>query len=369
MKKLLLFSITLITLISCSKTKLPLEVPNHYDGSNFESRTAAERAVYAQYTDLLMAAQNGRTSGVTVSFSTLSALYNAGDPSLKSLTTPFFATQMDSTAGWLKDLAQSSGNQYIPGTSSTNGGVYHGYLFNEKGLELEQLIEKGLLNAVFYAQAVALMEDGVTVEECDKMLALFGAHPDFSNTPNPARATHPDMLMAQHAARRDDNTQTGLYSQIREAFIRLQAAINAGGDYQEDQDKAAQDVRVLWEKISFATAVHACQQFTALMSQTAPQEPDRARALHHYAEAVGLIYGFRTIPKASKIMSDGEIDVLLSLLRVAPGTQVKSYLFIVDPGNAFPNIYQVEQKIQLKYQFGANEMEGFKKDWVLEQGR
>jgi hypothetical protein len=365
-----LFPITLLLLSACSKAKSPLVIPDEYDGGTFTENTANQEVLRLQYSTLLAEARKGRISGQVVQYNQLSTLLNAGAPSLKACMTPYFAQQMDTTTvGWLADLAESSGNAYIPGLSSTEGGVYYGYLFNEKGLELEQLIEKGLLNAAFYYQVTQLLQDGVTLEEVDQMVALFGADPTFPNTSNAAKTSTPDVLMARYAAQRDKDDAAGLYTAIKEAFIRLQAAIKAGDKYQPEQDKAVADILRLWEKISFASTIYFCERFRAIMSKSNIEEAERAQALHHYAEAVGMIYGWRTIAKEYKMMSDPELDVLLSRLRVAPGMSAQSYLFIIDPYNAFPNIFQVEQTIQVKYQFTQAEMEDFRKDWVLEQGR
>lgn len=365
-----LFPITLLLLSACSKAKSPLIVPSEYDSTTFINNITNQDVLRLQYNTLLAEVRKGRISGQVVQYNQLSTLLNTGEPSLKMCSTPYFATQMDTTTvGWLADLAESSGQTYIPGLSSTQGGVYHGYLFNEKGLEIEQLIEKGLLNAAFYYQVTQLIQDGVSLEEVDQMVALFGANPTFPNTSNAAKTSTPDLLMARYAAQRDKNDATGLYSRIKEAFIRLQAAVQAGDKYRPEQDKAVADILVLWEKISFASTIYFCERFRTIMSKSNIEEAERAQALHHYAEAVGMIYGWRTIAKDYKMMSDPEIDVLLSRLRVAPGMSAQSYLFIIDPYNAFPNIFQVEQTIQVKYQFTPAEMEDFKKDWVLEQGR
>ncbi len=355
---------------SCGKSRGPLVVPDAYDGKSFAANTPPQQSLRLQHDALLAEAQKGRILGQKVLLADLSRLYNVGNPSLKSASTSYFATKLDTTNGWMADLAQSSGNTYIPGLSSTKGGVYHGYLFNEKGLEMEQFIEKGLLTAVFYHQAALLLQDGATLEEVDQVLALFGSSPAFPNTPNSANSDTPDRLMARYATHRDQNDGQGLYAQIKNAFIRLQAAVKAGDDYEADQQLAIKDITTLWEKISFATVIHHCHRFTAIMSQSGGvTETERAEALHNYGEAVGFIYGWRTIPKPLRIVSDSEVDVFLSRLRVAPGALVQSYLFIIDPYNAFPNIYQLEQGIQLRYQFTTVDMENFKHNWVIEQGR
>ncbi len=354
---------------ACSKSHGPLVVPDAYDGSKFAANTVQQQLLRDQYEALLTEAQKGRTAGQKILFADLSNLYNIGNPALKNSSSPYFAAQLDTTNGWLADLAQSSGNTYIPGLSSTKGGVYYGYLFNEKGLEMEQFIEKGLLTAVFFHQAVLLLQDGATLEEVDQVLALFGSNPAFPNTSNSATTDTPDQLMAQYATHRDQNDGLGMYTQIKKAFVRLQAAVKAGDDYLSEQKLAIQEITNLWEKICFATIVHHCHQFTTTMSQQGVQESERAQALHNYGEAVGFIYGWRTIPKDLRISTDSDVDIFLSRLRVAPGAAVQSYLFIIDPYNAFPNIYQLQQGIQLRYQFTQTEMEGFQHNWVVEQGR
>jgi hypothetical protein len=370
MKMKLLYPVLCWLLVSaCGKSRGPLVVPQTYDGTQFANNTLSQQFLRLQYDAICSEAQKGRTVGQKVLYGDLSGLFNIGNPSLKMVCTPYFATQLDTTNGWMFDLAQSSGNNYIPGLSSTKGGYYYGYLFNAKGLEMEQFIEKGLLSAVFYNQAAQMLQDGATREEVDQVLALFGSSPTFPNTSNSATAATPDRLMAKFATHRDKNDGSGMYDRIKGAFIRLQAAVEAGDDYLPDQELAIKDILSLWEKICFATVVHNCQNFVGIMSQSGIQETQRAEALHNYGEAVGFIYGWRTIPKSLRIASDSEIDVFLSRLRVAPGAPVQSYLFILDPNNAFPNIYQLEQGIQLRYQFTQAEMEEFKHNWVLEQGR
>ena len=62
-----------------------------------------------------------------------------------------------------------------------------------------------------------------SLENLDKALALFGANPTFPNTPTASKTQQPDVLMANYGARRTP-AAGGLYTEVRDAFIKAQAA-------------------------------------------------------------------------------------------------------------------------------------------------
>jgi hypothetical protein len=68
-------------------------------------------------------------------------------------------------------------------------------------------------------------------------------------------------------------------------------------------------------------------------------------------------------------MSDAEIDELLTLLNAPYNSTPTSYLFVTDAFNELPKLTQVIDKIKVKYGFTTQEIEDFKKNWVVEQGR
>lgn len=354
---------------SCTKEKDPLNITTQYDGADFTANTTRQFGVRAQLDALVTEVKKGRTTGTVVDYSILSQLYNAGNPSLKSLTTSYYANRLDGSNGWLEALAQSSGSTYTPGAPSGQGGTFGGYFFDENGLEMEQMVEKGLFGAAMYHHAVSLMQSDMTSEKADQILAMFGAHPDFPNTPTAANAANPDKYLANYAARRDKNDGKGLYSQIKTNFLTLQAALKAGGDYNTERDEALSALRLNWEKVNFATVINYCHSVISKMSATNPTDSDKAAALHAYGECVGFVHGWRNIPQDYKTISDTEIDEILTLLNAPYNGISTSYTFITNPLNELPKLTQVIQKLKTRYQFSDQEIEDFKKNWVAEQGR
>lgn len=351
------------------KEKTPLQIPAQYDGTAFAANAATETALIGQIETLVTEIKKGRTNGVRLDYAALSALYNAGNPTLKQITTPYYAGRVDGVGQWLSEMALAAGNSYAPGPPSGQGGTYNGYLFDENGLEPEQMVEKGLFGAALYYHAVLLMQNPAGPEIGDRLLRIFGANPDFPNTPTAGKTANPDKLMAGYAARRDNNDGTGLYFQIKNGFIALQAALKAGSAYDEERDAAFKTIRTNWEKVNAGTVINYCYSVVSAMSATAPTEVDKAKALHAYSECVGFLHGWRTIPQAYKIASDAEIDAWLTLLNAPYNGVPTSYKFVTDPLTELPKLLQLVAQIKTRYGFTDQEMEEFKKNWVTEQGR
>lgn len=358
-----------IVLISCEKEKTPLTISSQYDGSAYLANTMQEYAVRTQLDALVTEIKKGRSSGALLDYPTLLSLYQTGNPALQTLATSYYDSRLNGTGNWLDELAKSSGGAYTPGAPSGQGGVFNGYLFDENGLEMEQMVEKGLFGAALYHEAAALMHSNVGQPELDRIIALYGAHPDFPNTPTAAKAANPDKNMANYAARRDKNDGAGLYSQIKQNFLTAQAAIKAGADYNTERDAALASLRLNWEKVNFATVINYCHRVVSKMSATSPTDSDKAASLHAYGECVGFVHGWRNIPQADKKITDAEIDEILILLNAPYSATPTSYKFITDPLNELPKLTQVIQKLKNLYEFTDQEVEDFRKNWVAEQGR
>ena len=119
-----------------------LEIPNTYDGTNFTSSTTVQRAVLTQLSALTVEMQRGRQGG-SVTQEALVSLFKAGSPSVEATTTTYYVGRLNGTGGWFDELAKSSGGSvYTPGAPQGQGGTLGGYLFDENGLELEQVVEK-----------------------------------------------------------------------------------------------------------------------------------------------------------------------------------------------------------------------------------
>lgn len=368
-----LLLLVVVLFSACTKDESPaptFEVPANYDSANFRSDVATANSLRIQLNTLVNEAKRGRIVTNTVLASTLEQLYTANNPSLRDATRVYYNGLLSGTNGFFAELALASGNAYTPGTPTGNGGVYGGYLFDENGLEMEQLIEKGLFGSLNYYQAHLLLQGTVSQAVLNQVLALYGAHPDFANTPTAANATNPDVFMANYAARRSDvNDANSLYNQMKKAFITAQAAIKAGQSRLAERNAALADIRLLWEKINAATVINYCHSVISTMSQTAPTDAQKAAALHAYGECVGFLHGWRQLPADSKRISDAQIDELLTLLLAAPGTTPESYKFITEPGTQLPKLQDVIGRLQTIYGFTNAEVESFRNNWVSLQNR
>jgi hypothetical protein len=362
---------------SCKKQKkeeekTPLEIPASYDGSTFVNNTGTQSALIDQLVALTNEAKKGRTSTNTVSSATLDGLFTSGALPLSSEITAYYKGKLQGTGGWFDELSKASGNTWTPQAPDgvSQGGVYGGYLFDENGLEIEQLVEKGQFNATLYNHAIKLMSGPITEATVDQLVAIFGAKPAFANSGSSNVTVEVrDRAMANYGARRDKNDGLGMYSQIETAFITLQAAVKAGEEYNEERDKALEDIQLLWEKINAATIINYCHSAISTLSQTSPTESQIGGALHSIGEGIGFIHGFRTINTSFRKVTDVQIDEILTLFN-APATGTASvYKFATDSANELPKLQQAITKLQAIYGFTKQEVEEFKNNWVTLQNR
>jgi hypothetical protein len=371
----LLLALLLAGLSACTKdddVKTDLEIPSAYDGSSFAANTQTQTALLNQLSALTDEAKTGRLASSTVTRQALENLFRAGSPALSAEITPYFKNKLEGDGGWFDELAKSSSTTWTPQApnGSSQGGVYGGYLFDEYGLEIEQLVEKGQFNATLYNHAVGLMAGEISLQTADQLVAIFGAKPAFANSGSGNVATeNRDRAMANYGARRDKNDGHGMYSQIKTAFITLQAAVRAGENYREEQEEALQNIQLLWEKINAATVINYCHTPISLLSETNPSEQQVGAALHAIAEGIGFIHGLKTIDPQYRRISDAQIDQMLVLFN-APANGVASvYKFATDPASELPKLLQAIAELKAIYSFSDQEIEDFKSNWVSVQGR
>ena len=373
---LVLLALTFLT-FSCKDkemVKAQLQIPTAYDGAGFNTNAATQLAVRQQLAAITDEAKKGRVNGVVIAKPVLDNLFTAGNPSLKSVNTAYYAGKLEGIGGWLDKLAKASGSTYVPsatiaGSGGTFGTGSGSYLFDENGLEMEQVIEKGQFGSVLYKHATDLVSAPLTPATADQLVAIFGANPKFPSSSDAVKHPDPDRQMAVYAARRDKNDGTGYYTQLKNNFIKLQAALKAGNDYQAEQQEAVDAIKLTWEKVNAATIINYCHTVIATMSKTAPTDNEKASALHAYGECVGFAHGWRTIAQAHKKITDAQIDETSVLLNAPANGTPTSYKFITDPATELPKLQQVIAKLKAIYGFTDQEITDFKTNWVSEQKR
>ena len=348
----------------------PLSIPTIYESANFTTNAATQIGVGNRLVGITNEAKKGRTTGAKVSADSLNFWFTTATPNLKTVSTAYYTGKLEGATGWFAEIAKASGGTYTPSATITgNGGAFGGYLFDENGLEIEQLIEKGLFGSVLYNHATTLLSGKITAETVDQAIAIFGANPTFPNTPTAAKTAQPDKYMANYAARRDKNDGKGYYSQLKNAFLKLQAAVKGGDNYNKERDEAVAEIKLNWEKVNAATIINYCHAVVATMSATTTTDAQKGSALHAYGECVGFAHGFRTVAASQKKITDAQIDEVLDLLNAPANGTPTSFKFITEPVTQLPRLTQIITKLKAIYGFTDAEIEDFKSNWVSVQGR
>jgi len=349
-----------------------LVIPSSYDGQNFETNAADQLAVVQQLIDLSTAMKEGRTAGNAVDKVDLDGLFTAGNPSLSEEATNYYKNKIEGVNGWFDELSKASGNTWSPQAPDgmSDGGTFEGYLFDENGVELEQLVEKGLFGAALYNHATQLMDGNITLATVDQLLATFGARPSFANSGSSnVSADVRDRALANYGARRDKNDGNGMYTQLKKEFIKLQTYVKEGAEYTSERNDALEAIQILWEKINAATVINYCHSPIAKLSQTNPSDADVSGALHAIAEGIGFIKGFKTINPAFREITDAQIDNVLALFNAPHDDVAKVYLFATSPQTELTKLQQIITELQSIYGFTNQEIDDFKSNWVAVQGR
>jgi hypothetical protein len=363
------------SLMACSdnnEVKTPLQIPTQYDGANFTINASTQIAVVNQVNALLTECKKSRTAGTKVTASSLNSLFTSSPANLKTIMLPYHTNLLTSTNGVFARIEKSSGNLYTP-TSTPQagalGGVFGAYLFDENGIDLNEAVEKSTFGGILYKHAIDLLSANLTNATTDQLVAIIGANPTFPNSSNATKNPQPDMLLANYAARRDKNDGKGFYSQLKNSFITLQAAIKAGNNYKAEQETAIATIKITLEKACAASAINYCNAVITTMSKTTTTDAEKASALHALSEGIGFIQTWKTIPQQHKKITDAQIDEILTLFNANPESTPTAYKFATEPFTQLPKLQQVISKLQTIYGFTNAELEDFKSNWVSVQGR
>ena len=197
----------------------------------------------------------------------------SGQTYTKNLESKCFHSDVAMFQGYMEGLATASS---ATGTASNGtAGVLvdgssdptSGYRVNANGVELTQVIEKGLMGAVFFYQAMesylsgdrmgTVGNDDLEAGEnytpmehyFDEAFGYFGVPMDF-----PSAATIDDArFWGKYCNRRNDGLYSGINDDISTAFRTARAAI-AAKDY-EARDLAIQTIQQKWAIVIAGTAV------------------------------------------------------------------------------------------------------------------
>lgn len=326
-----------------------LVIPSYYTSADYASNVATESTVIEELITLSGALNSAEADAQSVLVEPIS--YPA---TLSSVTLPNYRVLVE---GWLVELEKSANDDdgfQNPGfenpSEGEEGGLLGGRLLDEHGLELEQNIEKGSFGAALYNHALTIINGDLSDPSViDKLVEIYGTSPSFEPSEATAAATY-------SRRRSNQTTETGFFYDIRQSLITAKAAIEAGVGFQEERDQALTDYLQAWEKSNFATVIFYCYATKIQLQQAGDDPVALGNAMHAYAEGVGFAHGFKGIDQ--KIISDAQIDRVLTLLLAPEGVAPESYKFLND-ATLLGNLDQVVEELQEIYGFTDEEITSF----------
>ncbi|MBL8004025.1 MAG: hypothetical protein JNL36_02910 [Candidatus Kapabacteria bacterium] len=370
MKNIVLSSLLLVALLffsSCSSDS-PVnpdqQIPTVYDSTTYNTAIQMYAQTLTNFNLYVNEIKKGRVSGTQVQAGTLTSLFNQGSISLNTLTSAYYKEVIQNS---IQELARASGGTYDPVKTvqeNGQGGVYGAYLFDEYGLEHEQLLEKGFFMSGMYNEVFTNVLADNSVTAVDRAINLFGAHYRFANSGTATKHQFPDVYTANYAARRDDNSGNGLYFACKKNFIEIRHwTVNQNT---EKRTAAINELKKNWEKVIAATAINYGYDVVAKLSKTSPTVTDISGALHSLSELIGFVKGMKGL--SGLIITEPQINEILSLVNAPVDGTATPYLFVKEP-QSLTKLTSVVTKLQGIYGFTPAEMDLFKRNLVTEQSR
>mgnify|MGYP000016119310 CR=1 FL=1 len=274
-------------------------------------------------TEMMTYVKTANTSGVTLDAQKLKDMYanqnaqftgaglNVSDKQIKDkVFAPdqgLFEQYFDSIA-----VASQSTSVAVNGIAGVGDNGTNKYLFSANGIEYTQFIEKGLMGALIYYQAVAvyldtdkMSVDNTTVvsgkfytqleHHWDEAFGYFGVPVDFPSTTTGSR------YWGKYCS--DRNTLLGTNQKLMDAFLKGRAAIS--NDDLDTRDGQIAIIREEWEHVVAGTAVH-------YMNGSKNDFADDALRNHQLSEGYAFILSLKYNP-ARKVTIQ-QIDYWLELL-------------------------------------------------------
>ncbi|MBL8920634.1 MAG: hypothetical protein JNJ54_17345 [Myxococcaceae bacterium] len=340
----------------------PIALAGAYPDGGFATNAAAELTLLGKLNALnapMRAAE--LDAGATVTRTQLDDLNGAGSPSLASLTTPGFQPVAAET---FTAFLAAQGRIWTPTEPPNAGGLYgvgtSQWIFSGRGVDLRQVIDKGLYGALFYAEAVKRMPNATTPASIDQLLALYGATPDFPQ--NDTTAPGRDELTAKYAKRRTPQGTPGAYTTLRDAFVRARLAAGNPGCAAE-RTAALETIKLEWEKIFASTVIFYVNSAATKLQDPAADAAKRASAMHDLGEGAAFFIGLKAVPASSRRITDVQIDQVLTALKIPSLGGATAHQLLTQVPPDVDGLLMANTRLQSVYGFTADEMTRFRTNY------
>lgn len=272
-------------------------------------KLGTSQVIDAQWLKDMFANTNGNGGGH------FSGTYDAS----KQLKDKCFSLDQSMFENWMDSIAQASSSYSITASNGQAGTLTSGtstYLLDANGIEYAQLIEKGLMGAVFMDQALngyfgsaKMNVDNTTAVDplngkyyttmqhhWDEAFGYFAVPVDFPTSP--AIGFWGKYCNSQNA---NLNSNSIMMSN----FLKGRAAIVAGK--YTDRDAAISAIRVMWEDISANQAITYVNNAITFFGN------DNAKFFHNLSEAYAFSWNLRYAPVETRRMSQTEVSNLIAM--------------------------------------------------------
>lgn len=245
-----------------------------------------------QMLDMLSDELNSASTTTTVNFADLEAIFKNTSGNLFGSSKDLYSKTYADDQQYFLDLLTT-----IDTTTNNGSGIQEGsYYVTNQGVEVDQLVQKGLMGAVLYYQATSNYLENLSQDDntnaggteatdmehhFDEAFGYFGIPVDYSDQTVTGDA---DFVVnanfwGKYCISRND--QLNNLDTIFNAFKTGRAAIS-NEDY-ETRDIAVRTVRTEWEKIVAACVVHYINDVKADLISG-----DVGKKYHHWAEGLGF---------------------------------------------------------------------------------
>jgi hypothetical protein len=227
--------------------------------------------------------------------------------------------------GYYAGVTQTATGAWTPGNAgvSTNGNK--SYFFDAYGVEYTQIIEKGLMGAVFYFQAaesytregkigdavdnvIITPNEGTDMEHhWDEAFGYFGVPTDLTVANFDTKLDAGEVRYHGKYAGVGQDAGLNTVGKVMNEFIKGRFGIS-NNDYTM-RDQAASQLRAEWEMVIATTAIHYLNEAQSNFS-------DETLRNHELSEALAFIMSLHY--NSDKLMSSTEINTILDYFKETP---------------------------------------------------
>jgi hypothetical protein len=294
----------------------------------------------------------------------LTTPFEEGDPSLASVTPPGYAAVIENAFADFVALAGAGPQDLINPQGEWQPGAVGGLFapgkdvrgMNAGGLEIRQLVDKGLFGAAFYNYAIGLTEGEITPATIDDIAAAWGS--------NEALGTGEGEL--------DDSAGYGFAMGFHATMAE---ALTAAKTYAADESCAAELEESLvtffrtWEQSMVARTIYYANAASGILAKAA-DDVEKLDALHELAEGIGLTFGFRGLEDpasgplagAGRLLTDEDIEAMMISLGVdvADLNASTTGTFVADPAAIATGVEEFEGTAALVFDLSEADLESYR---------